>query len=123
MDVIKSNGSKKLGIVRLMLDDRYFLCLCWRNLETIGRWYVCIYGLMPINEAKIFEYRATLKNNRTNEEYRYKGPCLHLGQSREYVQLYEPCLTFSDETAKRICEDDRLTISFEVRRSVTKDEL
>ena len=48
MDVIKSNGSKKLGIVRLMLDDRYFLCLCWRNSETIGRWYVCIYGLMSI---------------------------------------------------------------------------
>ena len=120
MDVIKSNGSKKLGIVRLMLDGRYFLSLCWRNSVAVGRWYVCVYALGPINEATIFQYTAKLKNCNTNEEYKYKGPCLHLGHSREYVQSYEPCLTFSDEIAKRICEDDRLTISFEVRRSPTK---
>ena len=123
MDVIRSNGSKKLGIVRLMLDDRYFLCLCWRNSDPAGRWYVCIYALGSTNEARIFEYKATLKNSSTNEEYKYKGPCLHLGLSRQYVQSYEPCLTFSDEIAKRICENDTLTISFEVRRIVTKDDV
>ena len=92
-------------------------------IDPAGRWYVCIYALGSINEARIFEYKATLKNSSTNEEYKYKGPCLHLGLSRQYVQSYEPCMTFSDEIAKRICENDRLTISFEVRRNVTKDDV
>ena len=84
--------------------------------------FVCIYGLGPTNEARLFEYRATLKNSNTNEVFKYKGPCLHLGLSKDYVELFEPCLTFSDEIAKRICENDRLTISFEVRRNLDKDD-
>ena len=116
-EVILSRGSKKLGLVRFMLDDIYFLSICWRNLALEGRWFICIYCISEVNDKENFEFTAKIKNNYSGEEHIYSGPCIDLSLDREHVEKNEKCLSFNDATAKRLCEDDKITVNFEIRRA------
>ena len=115
-EVISSRGSKKLGLVRFMLDDIYFISICWRNSSFDGRWFICIYCISELDDKDVFEYTAKMKNDYSGEEHIYSGPCVELSFEREQIEKHEKCLSFNDKTARRFCEDDRISVNFEIRR-------
>ena len=115
-EVISSRGSKKLGLVRFMLDDIYFISICWRNSSFDGRWFICIYCISELDDKEGFEYTAKMKNDYSGEEHIYSGPCIELSCEREQIEKHEKCLSFNDKTARRFSEDDRISVNFEIRR-------
>ena len=114
---VKTPGYARFGIIRITLDGQYFFCACWRSLELLGPWHICLYMVGTPNESKGYIFTVKVINPDHIEELTYTGQSVSLQIGREEIRNEGRCLTFSNAIAKRFCRNDGIEFSISVRHT------
>ena len=107
-------GALKVGLVRMTLDNRDFVGVCWRDAGRFGLWRMSLYIVGTSGEAKHYIFKVKICDPNCVEELSYTAECVPLHMGRKEIITMGRCLTFNDEIVKRFSFHDKLSFYFEI---------